>query len=272
MHHPTQNTDSTLVCAPQQQSSFTFTMDETDLHSHLRANREDYHYAQQAHSTHRAAEGVERVEPLNEPWQALQGQGQGQGQGQRQGQSQSYAGGQQYNPQQTNSYPQDQSAHSPVYLSHQYQGQDTSGQFQPQGYIQYSAPNQQGYQQPGHPQANYADGQHAQYQGPQGVPPNVPHSMTPPPGPQYPSHPYHHGQPPGAHMNQNTFTASHENALHHKLQDMHIIPGGKESNDPGQVTEKLAQQNVNGEKTMVPPNPKQYPPLLQPMQPHLQLM
>lgn len=74
-------------------------------------------------------------------------------------------------------------------------------------------------------------------------------------------------------MNSNGLTASHENTLHAKLQDMHIMPGsGKESNDPAEVTEQLAKANVDGSKTMVPPNPLQYPPLLQPMQPHLQLM
>lgn len=96
--------------------------------------------------------------------------------------------------------------------------------------------------------------------------------MTPPAEPQYASHPYHHGQPPGANVNHG-MTASHENTLHTKLENMHLIPGaGKQSNDPGQVTEQLARDNVDGSKTMVPPNPLQYPPLLKPMQPHLQLM
>ena len=89
---------------------------------------------------------------------------------------------------------------------------------------------------------------------------------------QYASHPYHHGQPPGAHVNQSNFTANQEHTLTNKLQDMHLAPGDKHDNDPGHVTEKLAQANVNGEKTLVPPNPMQYPPLLKPMTPHLQLM
>ncbi|KAJ9110753.1 hypothetical protein QFC20_002794 [Naganishia adeliensis] len=240
-------------------------MDETDIPSHLRANREDYHYAQQAHSTQRAAEGVERVEPLNEPWQALQGHGQ----------HQSHAFGQQYSSQQSNSYPQDHSTQSQGHLAYQYQGQghDQHGQHQPQGYNQYSSPDQQGYQQPGYAQTGYNGDHHAQYQGQQGIPSNIPHSMSPPADPQYASHPYRHGQPPGAHMNSNGLTASHENTLHAKLQDMHIMPGsGKESNDPAEVTEQLAKANVDGSKTMVPPNPLQYPPLLRPMQPHLQLM
>ena len=68
-------------------------------------------------------------------------------------------------------------------------------------------------------------------------------------------------------------TSSHENTLHTKLENMHLLPGGgKQSNDPGQVTEQMARDNVDGSKTMVPPNPMQYPPLLKPMQPHLQLM
>lgn len=97
--------------------------------------------------------------------------------------------------------------------------------------------------------------------------------MSPPAEAQYASHPYRHGQPPGAQMNSTGLTASHENTLHAKLQDMHLIPGaGKQSNDPGEVTERLARDNVDGSKTMVPPNPLHYPPLLQPMQPHLQLM
>jgi hypothetical protein len=239
-------------------------MDETDIPSHLRANREDYHYAQQAHSTQRAAEGVERVEPLNEPWQALQGQGQHPSQG----------FGQQYASQQSNSYPQGHSTQPQGHLAYQYQGQgyDQHGQ-QPQGYNQYSSPDQQGYQQSGHVQPGYNGDQHAQFQGQQGIPSNIPHSMSPPAEPQYASHPYRHGQPPGAQMNSTGLTASHENTLHAKLQDMHLIPGaGKQSNDPGEVTERLARDNVDGSKTMVPPNPLHYPPLLQPMQPHLQLM
>lgn len=220
-------------------------MDDTDIPAHLRDQQNDKYYAQQAHSGHRAAEGVERVEPLNESWQEVQARRQASTGGQGYPQQGGF-NGQQYNQPQGSPYGQAQQGQQD-YLQYQYQGQQYPNHGQHQGYDQ-----SQGYQ---------------------GAPTGIPHSISPPDHAQYSSHPYRHGQPPGASVNQNNFTATHENTLHTKLQDLHILPSGNQSQqDPAQVTEQLAKDNVNGEKTMVPPNPLQYPPLLQPMEPHLQLM
>ncbi|KAJ9127641.1 hypothetical protein QFC24_001051 [Naganishia onofrii] len=223
----------------------TGTMDDTDIPSHLREQQQDHYYAQQAYSSHRAAEGVERVDPLNESWQEVQAKRQGSAGGQGYPQQGGY-NGQQYSQPPGSPYAQGQQGQQD-HLQYQYQGQQSYGQGQQQVYNQH-----QGYQ---------------------GTPTGIPHSISPPDHTTYSSQHYRHGQPPGANVNQNNFTATHENTLHTKLQNLHILPNGNQSQqDPAQVTEQLAKDNVNGEKTMVPPNPSQYPPLLQPMEPHLQLM
>ncbi|KAJ9097271.1 hypothetical protein QFC21_004940 [Naganishia friedmannii] len=222
-------------------------MDDTDIPSHLREQQQDHHYAKQAHSSNRAAEGVERVEPLNESWQQVQAKRQSSIGGQGYPQQGGYNGQQYSQPQGSPSAQGQQGQGQQDHLQYQYQGQQSYGQGQ-----------QQGYDQP---------------QGYQGAPTGMPHSISPPDHAQYSSQPYRHGQPPGANVNQNNFTAKHENTLHTKLQNLHILPSGNANEqDPAQVTEQLAKDNVNGEKTMAPPNPSQYPPLLQPMEPHLQLM
>ena len=246
-------------------------MDDVDVPAHLREIRQDNYYAQQAHSTHpsqRAAEGVERVEPLNEPWQNVQGQHRpavNQGYPQYGSFSQGSGHNQQYGGHHQAAYPSNQPGNQ-AYLGYQYQGHQSS---QPYGqWQQYHDPSPNSYQSHQSGYDNEQSGDYSNYSAGS----NVPHSIEPPMHQQYASKPYHHGQPPGAHINQNNFTATHNDTLINKLQDMHLAPGDRHDNDPGHVTEQMAQANVNGEKTMGPPNPMQYPPLLKPMTPHLQLM
>jgi hypothetical protein len=242
-------------------------MDDTDIPAHLREIQQDHYYAQQANSPYRAAEGVERADPLNEPWQKVVGNQQSTaGNGYPQNGSYNHTSGYAQQDQHASAYSSGQPGNQ-GYLNYQYQGQHpTDPQFNGQGQQGYNPPSNSYQSQ----QSGYNDGQSGHYSG-HSAGSNIPHSMEPPTTQQYASQPYHHGQPPGANANQNTFTAQ-EHTLTNKLQDMHLAPASKHDNDPVHVTEKLAQENVNGEKTMVPPNPLQYPPLLKPMTPHLQLM
>lgn len=242
-------------------------MDDTDIPAHLREINQDRYYAQQANSPYRAAEGVERADPLNERWQKVVGNQHSAG-FTGYPQNGSYHQTSSYGQQDihASAYPSTQSGNQ-GYSNYQYQGQQhPDPQSHGQGPQGYNSPSNS-YQSH---QSGYNDGQYGHYSG-HSAGSNVPHSMEPPMTQQYASQPYHHGQPPGANANQNTFTAQ-DHTLANKLQDMHLAPASKHDNDPVHVTEQMAQANVNGEKTMVPPNPLQYPPLLKPMTPHLQLM